>query len=218
MSPARNAHVIGYLRVSTKEQAESGNGLAAQRHSIEEAARCNGWTVEWIADEGQHGDRVNEGLRRALELLRTGQADALIVSKMDRVARSVRNASDIMDTARAQGWSLVVLDIGLDLSTPTGKAMAQMMATFAELELEMIRSRTREGLERARANGKQIGRPSSMPASVRRRIVEERQLGQSFAAIARSFTDEGIVTPTGRPVWSESVVRRAYAAATTLPA
>lgn len=134
-----------------------------------------------------------------------------MVTKVDRLARSVVNAADIMQSAQQQGWSLIVLDLGMDLSTPSGKAMAQMLAVFAELEREMISTRTREGLAVARAKGKQIGRPSGIPTDVRRRIVLSRQAGASFATIAADLSDEGILTPTGRPAWSESVVRRAYA-------
>lgn len=207
-------HVIGYRRVSTEEQARSGHGLDAQRQTIEEHAARKGWTVEWIEDEGATGSRINPGLRRSLDLLRTKQADALVVTKMDRLARSVLNAADIMRSAQEQGWSLIVLDLGMDLSTPSGKAMYNMLATFAELERDMIATRTREGLAAARAKGKTLGRPSAIPTAVRRRIVLAREAGQSFAAIARDLSGEGIVTPTGRAMWSESVVRRAYAAAT----
>jgi len=207
-------HVIGYRRVSTQEQAASGHGLDAQRDAIAEHAARKGWTVDWIEDEGATGGRINPGLRRALDLLRTKQADALVVSKMDRLARSVLNAADIMRAAQDQGWSIVVLDLGMDLSTPSGKAMYNMLATFAELERDMISSRTKDGLAVARAKGKQIGRPSGIPTDIRRRIVAARDAGFSFATIAGDLTDDGILSPTGRTVWDESVVRRAYTAAT----
>lgn len=211
-------HVIGYRRVSTQEQASSGHSLDAQRSAISEHAALKGWSVDWKADEGATGRKVNPGLREALELLRTKQADALVVTKMDRIARSVLNAADIMRAAQDQGWSLIVLDLGMDLSTPSGKAMAQMLSVFAELELEMIRSRTRDGLAVARAKGKQIGRPSAIPTAVRRRIVEARGTGQSFASIAVDLSADGILSPTGRLTWDESVVRRAFRAmATTDP-
>jgi len=204
--------VIGYRRVSTQEQAASGHGLDAQRATIQEHADRKGWTVEWIEDEGATGGKINPGLRRALDLLRTRQADALVVSKMDRLARSVLNAADIMRAAQDQGWSIVVLDLGMDLSTPSGKAMYNMLATFAELERDMISTRTKDGLAAARAKGKQLGRPSAIPTAVRRRIVLAREAGQSFAAIARDLSADGILTPTGRPTWTTSVVQRAYQA------
>ena len=206
-------HVIGYRRVSTDEQAENGHGLDAQRTAIEEHAERRDWTVEWRQDEGLSGKHINPGLRESLDLLRTKQADALVVTKVDRLARSVVAAADIMQAAQQQGWSLIVLDLGMDLSTPSGKAMAQMLAVFAELEREMISTRTKEGLAAARAKGVRIGRPSTIPCDLRRRIVKEREAGRSFASIASGLTDDGILSPTGRPTWDESVIRRAYKAA-----
>jgi DNA invertase Pin-like site-specific DNA recombinase len=124
----------GFGKSRSDEQARSGHGLDAQRAAIAEHAERKGWAVEWCEDEGLTGSKFNHGLRRALDLLRTKQADALVVTKMDRLARSVVNAADIMRAAQYQGWSLVVLDLGMNLSTPSGKAMAQMLAVFAELE------------------------------------------------------------------------------------
>lgn len=92
--------------------------------------------------------------------------------------------------------------------------MFNILATFAEFEREMISVRTKEGLARAKAAGKQVGRPSAIRSDVRRRIVQERETRRSFAAIALGLTTDGILTPTGRPTWDESVVRRAYQSAT----
>lgn len=206
---------LAYLRVSTEEQARTGNGLDAQLETVTAEAERRGWTVEVIADEGASGKNVNPGLRLALEQLATGRADALIVPKMDRLARSVLHASDIMERARVQGWDLVVCDLAMDLSTPYGKAMANMLATFAELEREMIATRTREGMAAARAKGQHIGRPRLTTADVVDRICREREAGASFGAIARSLTTDCILSPQGRPHWQPSTVRRVYDRAAT---
>ncbi|WP_372734885.1 recombinase family protein [Nocardioides sp.] len=207
-------HVIGYTRVSTEEQARSGLGLEAQRQRIEEEATRRGWTVEWLADEGCSGKQINPGLREALDRLRTKQADALVVAKMDRLARSVLHAADIATLAKQQGWSLVLLDLDLDTSTPQGRAMYNMLATFAEFERELISQRTKDALARAKANGKRLGRRSVIPKEVLRRIISERNEDASFAGIAKRLGEDGIPSPTGRATWSESVVRRAFQAAT----
>jgi len=199
-----------YLRVSTEDQARNGNGLDAQREAVQAEASRRGWAVEVVADEGASGKQVNPGLRLALDQLASGRADALIVAKMDRLARSVLHASDIMDRARTQGWDLVICDLALDLSTPYGKAMANMLATFAELEREMIGTRTREGMAAAKAKGKQIGRPRLATADLVDRICIERDAGASFGAIARGLTDDGILSPQGRPGWQPSTVRRVF--------
>ena len=98
--------------------------------------------IEWLSD-GASGKRINENLRKALYLCETHQADGIVVAKMDRLCRSVACAADIMNAAQTQGWALV-MDFGLNLGTPTGRLMAQMLAMFAEWEREMISTRTKE--------------------------------------------------------------------------
>lgn len=208
-------HVIGYTRVSTAEQAMNGYSLDAQRAAIQERADGEGWEVEWASDPGCSGKYINANLALALDKLAGGQADALVIAKMDRLARSVSHASDILETAKAQGWNLIVLDLGIDLTTPQGRAMAQMLAVFAELERELISTRIRDGLAQRKRENKSIGRKRIASTSVVRRIVKEREDGASFGAIARTLTAEGIPTPERRPVWQESTVRRIYQSATS---
>ncbi len=171
--------------------------------------------MAWVADEGASGKTINPALREALAHLAAGRADALLVAKLDRLARSVSHASDILDTAQRQGWNLVVCDLGMDLGTPQGRALAKSMAVFAELERELISARTREALAAAKARGRRIGAPRLAPASVVDRICREREAGASFRAIAQRLTAEGVLSPAGRPAWQESSVRRLYQATTT---
>jgi DNA invertase Pin-like site-specific DNA recombinase len=93
-------------------------------------------------------------------------------------------------------------------------AMANMLATFAEFERDMISVRTREAMGAAKARGAKFGRPRLVPTPVARRIVRARDNGQSFGAIARELTDAGTPAPTGGATWQESTVRRIYAATT----
>lgn len=206
-------HIIGYIRVSTEEQERSGLGIEAQQAAIETECERRSWTVELIADLGRSGKEVNPQLRRALDLLATGQADGLMVSKLDRLARSVRHASAIVNDAQERGWNLIVLDNALDLSTPGGRAMANMLATFAELERDLISTRTREALAARARRGEPNGRRSAIPAALLRRIVLSRDAGASFSRIAREFTHEGLLSPAGLDRWQESTVRRAYSSA-----
>ncbi|QEO15617.1 recombinase RecB [Agromyces intestinalis] len=206
-------HILGYVRVSTEEQERSGLGVEAQTDAILTECERRGWDVEMMADLGASGKHVNPQLRRALDLLASGQADGLIVAKLDRLARSVRHASAIIDDAIHSGWSLIVLDNALDLTTPGGRAMANMLATFAELERDLISSRTKEALAARKARGLDNGRKTAIPSGVLRRIVLSRDAGASFGRIARELTTEGILSPTGLPDWHESTVRRAYGSA-----
>ena len=207
-------HYLGYSRVSTTEQADSGLGLAAQEAAIRAEAARRGATVELVTDAGLSGKQVNPALVGALDRLRARQADGLIVAKVDRLARSVRHAADVLAAAQKQGWNLVVLDLAVELSTPQGRAMAQMLSVFAELERELIGARTREALAAKVARGEPVGRRSAVPAGVLRRIVAARTTGASFRAIAADLTAEGVPSPTGLGTWQESTVRRAHAGAT----
>jgi DNA invertase Pin-like site-specific DNA recombinase len=210
MAKRKVTRALAYLRVSTDEQADSGYGLDAQRAVVLAEAARRGWKVEVVADEGASGKRINGELRNALDHLSGGRAEALIVAKLDRLSRSVRDAYNILELARNQTWDLVICDLGMDLSTPAGKAMANMLATFAEFERDMISARTKEGLAAAKAKGVHIGRPRQAPADVVNRIVVLREQEQSFGAIARTLTARNVPTPQGHPVWQPSTVRRIY--------
>lgn len=121
---------------------------------------------------------------------------------MDRLGRSVIQASDVLETARRQKWDLIVLDLGMDLATPHGKAMAQMLAVFAELEREMISARTKAALRAAKARGIRLGRPRQIDPALLARIVAMHAAGSSYRKIAAALTDEGVPTPTGRAKWN----------------
>jgi DNA invertase Pin-like site-specific DNA recombinase len=206
--------MLGYTRVSTEEQANSGNGLEAQRAAINAEAARRGWTVEHYSDEGVSGKIVGPQLLEALQLLASGQADGLVVAKLDRLSRSIINAANMIEAAQKQGWSLVVLDMNLDLTTAAGRMMAGQLMLFAQYERELIGERTSVALAAKKARGERVGRPSMATPSVVRRIVMDRQAGLSFDRIARTLTAEGVLSPAGRPTWQPSTARRIYQSAT----
>ena len=196
-------NVVAYLRVSTDEQVQSGLGLEAQRAAVEDEAARRGWSVAWEVDEGVSGKLRNRpALDRALGRLKAGEAQALVVAKMDRLGRSVIQASDVLETARRQKWDLIVLDLGMDLTTPHGKAMAQMLAVFAELEREMISARTKAALGAAKARGIRLGRPRQIDPGLLARIVSLKADGFSHRRIAAALTEEGVPTVRGGAQWS----------------
>src|SRR3954471_17120362 len=177
---------IGYLRVSTDEQANSGAGIEAQRAAILAEAQRRGWAaadIQWIEDAGYSGkDTRRPGIRLALEVLKRGDAAGLVVAKMDRLSRSLLDFTQIMAEAQRQGWAPVALDCPADPSTPTGEAMASILATFSQLERRLIGQRTREALVVKRAEGVRLGRPRSLPPRVVARVAREREEGRPFAA------------------------------------
>jgi DNA invertase Pin-like site-specific DNA recombinase len=207
--------MFAYARVSTEEQVEKRNGLEAQRAAIDAEAVRRGWDIEHFADEGASGKYINVSLREVLQLLASGQGDGLVVAKMDRLARSIVNAADIMERANQQGWSLVVIDLGVDLTTASGRLIAQVMSSFAEYERAQISERTKAALAAKKRRGERLGRPRVAQAGVVRRIVMDHNAGQTYERIARALSAEGILSPLGKPSWQASTVRRIYASATS---
>ena len=205
--------MLGYTRVSTEEQANSGNGLEAQRAAIDAEASRRGWAVEHYSDEGVSGKIIGPRLLEVLQLLASGQADGLVVAKLDRLSRSIINAANMIDAAQKQGWSLVVLDMNLDLTTAAGRMMAGQLMLFAQYERELIGERTSAALAAKKARGERVGRPSLATPAVVRRIVMDRTAGLSFDRIARALEAEGVLSPAGRSTWQPSTVRRIFQSA-----
>jgi len=205
--------MFGYTRVSTDEQV-NGYGLDAQRDTIEAEARRRGWTVEHFADEGVSGKSIGPNLQEVLQLLAAGQGDGLVVAKLDRLSRSIVNASNIIEAAQRQGWSLVILDLGVDLTTAAGRMQAMMLVNFAQYERELISERTKSALAAKKRRGEPIGRPRVASPSVVRRIVKLRNAGNTYDAIASTLTAEKVLSPLGNPSWQASTVRRIYNSAT----
>jgi DNA invertase Pin-like site-specific DNA recombinase len=203
--------VVGYVRVSTDEQAASGAGLDAQRAAIRAEADRRAWQLVYVfEDAGASGKSLvgRPGLTGALEAVEQGDANALVVSKLDRLSRSLLDFAGLMARAQRRGWSLVALDLGVDTTTPQGEMMASVMATFAQFERRLIGQRTRDALAVKRAQGVQLGRPRSLPAPVRRRIIRERERGATYAAIADRLNADGVATAQGGRAWHPATVRK----------
>jgi DNA invertase Pin-like site-specific DNA recombinase len=202
---------IGYLRVSTDEQALSGAGLSAQRAAITAEVERRGWVlVEMIEDAGWSAKNLDRpGLQRALPMLegRSRHADVLVVSKLDRLSRSVHQASGLLERSQRKGWSLVMLDIGVDTSTPPGEVMAHMLMAFAQYERRLIGQRTKDALAVKRANGVRLGRRRELPDQVLDWIVAQHADGTALAVIARALNDREEPTVHGGAQWYASTVR-----------
>lgn len=101
----------------------------------------------------------------ANELLAGGEAQALVVAKLDRLSRSLLDFAALMERAEAEGWAVITLDLGVDTSTPAGEMLVSVLASFAQYERRLIGQRTREGLAQKRAQGVQLGRPAASSGS-----------------------------------------------------
>lgn len=137
--------VYGYIRVSSKGQARDGNSLEAQ----EDAVRTAGATV--IVRDVYTGTTIDRpALDELVNEIKSG--DTLIVTKLDRIARSVQQGIELIDNLVRSGVKVHVLNLGMMDNTPTGKLIRNVMLCFAEFERDMIMQRTREGKEIARQN------------------------------------------------------------------
>src|SRR6478609_8875041 len=163
--------VLLYVRCSTEEQQISGAGIQAQRQALEAECQRRGWTVvRVIKDEGYSAkDMRRPGVQEAIRALESGEADALVVSRLDRLSRSMADFSALMAKAQKRGWALVALDC-IDTTSPSGEAMANMLATFAQFERRLISQRTKDALAVKKEQGVRLGRPPSIPAKVAKRI------------------------------------------------
>jgi DNA invertase Pin-like site-specific DNA recombinase len=213
----RSQKVISYVRVSTEEQANSGLGLAAQQAAIETEAARRGWTdLLMLSDEGFSAKTlVRPAISQALDMLASGQASTLCVSKLDRLSRSVLDFCQLLALSERQGWSLVVLDLALDTGTPSGRLMAQVMSAFSEYERRLIGQRTSAALQAKKAAGAILGRPRMLPEDVRQRIVDDRAAGMSYSGISRALNADGTPTAQGGVSWYPATVRSILKASDT---
>lgn len=199
---------IAYHRVSTDEQAESGNGLDAQRSTIARAIAHREWAlVAEMTDEGRSGSNLNRpALLDALDRLDLGEADVLVVAKLDRLSRSVLDFAAIAQRAKRRGWSVVALDVDVDTTTPTGELVANITSSVAQWERRIIGQRTSEALQAMKARGIRLGRPVKLPGDVRIQIATRRAAGASLRSLADELNDQGIPTALGA-TWHASTVR-----------
>lgn len=204
-------HAIGYCRVSTEEQGDSGLGLAAQKSTIYGEVQRRGWEFVTMYSDVASGKsmRGRADFGRALDVLRDGEADVLVVAKLDRLSRSVSDFAAILAQSHAEGWALDICDLGVDTTTPSGKMVAQIMMVLAEWEREMIGDRTKRALQQARAKGTRLGRPRGVDAQTLRLIRVLRGAGKSYAAIAAALEAEGVETSQGGE-WHAATVRKLY--------
>lgn len=204
--------VIGYIRVSTDEQAASGLGMADQRQRIVDGCNARGWRlVRVISDEGESaGTLERPGLRRALEALAAGRADGIIVSKLDRLSRSVVDFGQLLEWFRDARKTLVALDLGVDTSTASGELLAGVMIVVAQWERRTIGDRTRAALAARRAQGKPISRPAiADQPELLHRIRRLHDDGKALWEICEILESDGIPTPRGGRCWRPSSLQAA---------
>jgi site-specific DNA recombinase len=220
--------LVAYCRVSTEEQAKEGVSLAAQRARLEAAAAAFGHELAAVIDDAGVSAKSlkRPGLKRALKMLRAGEAGGLIVTKLDRLTRSTRDMIDLVDKYFASGKAgLISLGESIDTGSAMGRMVLKFFATIAEWEREAIAERTREALRHKQAGGARLG---AVPLGFRRdgdalvvdqaeqrvvaRALELEANGAKLSAIAATLKAEGHRTKRGGD-WHLTTVRKLLARA-----
>ncbi len=224
---ANRMTVVGYVRVSTEQQADGGVSIDAQKEKLVAYAKAMDLTlVEVIEDAGESAKTLNRpGLRRALSMLEGGEADGLLVTKLDRLTRSVRDLGDLVDRYFAARCALLSVSDSIDTRTAAGRLVLNVLTSVAQWEREAVGERTRDALAHLRSSGVRLGgeamgwRRTGATDSEGRRVVEQvteeretvelirvlREEGRSLRDICAALTEAGRRTKRGGR-WSPKVV------------
>ncbi len=212
--PDSSQRAIGYTRVSTRDQAESGASLAAQRAKIEAYATMNDLDLaEIIVDAGHSAKSLDRpGMSTLLKLIRGKAVNVVVVAKLDRITRSVRDLGELIELFKRSGVEFASVADHIDTSTAAGRLVLNVMGSVSQWEREAIGERTSEALAVMRASGRRISRHPPygfrldgngwVPDEAEQRaitlIVELRAGGLSRRAIAAELERQGVRSRAGR--------------------
>lgn len=223
------AKAVGYIRVSTEEQAAEGVSLDAQRQRIAAWCDLNGYQLaEVFTDAGISGKRADNrpALQAALSAVKAG--GALVVYSLSRLARSTKDTIAIGERLDKAGADLVSLSERIDTTTAAGKMVFRMLAVMAEFERDVIAERTVMAMRHKRAKGERVGRVpfgfdlGADGVTLRRNEAEQQVLGLvaelrrggvTLRGIAEELTRRGIPTKSGGQRWTHSTIQRLVRAA-----
>src|SRR5262245_32878867 len=168
-----------YARVPTEAQHAE-----AQLHALREYARRRGVEAVEYVDIGVSGRRASRPqLDEMMTACRRREVAAVVVVRLDRLARSLAHLATLGEDLRALGVELISLTEGLDTTTPTGRALFGMCGVFAQLEVDLLRERTRAGLAAARRRGKVLGRRPVLDRRGRERALRLARAGRSVREV-----------------------------------
>ncbi|MFT3944362.1 MAG: recombinase family protein [Ancrocorticia sp.] len=166
---------IGYARVSTEDQNESAQRLALRAAGVDQI----------FVDHASGKDLDRPAWQECRQTLRAG--DVLIVVRLDRLGRSLADLVETIQALGVEGIEFQSLTENIDTTTPAGRLLFHISASFAEYEREITRVRTREGLAAARERGARLGRPHALTAEQVATVRNLHASGQSVSALARVF-------------------------------
>ena len=179
-----------YARVSTDKQK-----VDMQLNELRQFAARSGWTIyEEYIDQNFTGTNTNRpAFQEMMDAARKRRFDVLLVWKLDRLSRSLKDLINTLDTLGACGVDFISYDNNLDTSTPTGKLVFQIVGAVSEFEKDIIKERVVAGLANARLKGKRLGRPP-ISCSILDKAKKMRSAGLSFRKIGKQLgIDEGAI-------------------------
>jgi DNA invertase Pin-like site-specific DNA recombinase len=219
---AQERRTIGYIRVSTQEQARDGVSLAAQEERIRAFAVATSRPLcEVVVDDGASAASLKRnGLQDILAQIREGSIGAVVVAKLDRLTRSVRDLLDLLEVFEKHGVALVSISETLDTSSAMGRCIIKVIGSFSELEREQGGERTSDALAELRRTGKAYGptpfgwhrQGDDLVADPEQQawLTKAREMsaaGATLQQIADQFNAAGVARPRAGRKWYPSSVR-----------
>ncbi len=215
--------LIGYIRVSTTDQAESGLGLEDQDRKIRALAELEGGELlDVIRDEGASAKSLDRpGVARLLELVRRGDVDAVLIAKLDRLTRSVKDLCDLVDLCRQKDIALVSAAESLNTSTAAGRMVVNMLGVIGQWEREVTAERTSAALQVKAQRGERVSRwarygwrvgadgvnlePVEDEQATIATAVELRGSGLSLRQVSAELEGRGMLSRTGKQFTAKAI-------------
>lgn len=223
--------VVGYCR--TSQHRDNGYSLEWQTDEIHKWASRGGIRIVRIAhDDGVSGlssPPTRRGFSTVLAALRAGEAGALVISRFDRLTRSLTDFTDILGLSRVEEWGIICVDPPLDTRTPSGRTTAATLIAFAGIEVDAFRDRMQGGRRAKIARGGYGGgprlhrrygftlvseedgwiyEPVAAEQEIIGRIRDMRSAGDTLTAISRTLEGAGIASPSGGRNWYSTTIKR----------
>lgn len=214
---------IGYIRVSTEKQSEKGFSLEAQQEKIKAYASLYDLElVDLVVESGSAKSLNREGLQGALKRLEAGEAEALVVVKLDRLTRSVADLGRLVE-CYFQVYALLSVSEQVDTRTAAGRLVLNVLASVSQWEREVIGERTSTAMQHMRAQNRYTGgkvpygfrlvdgalTPHNAEQRVLQLVREYRNDGMSLRKIATALSEQGIKSRSGKPFHFQAVSRLA---------
>jgi DNA invertase Pin-like site-specific DNA recombinase len=219
---------VGYIRVSTDRQAERGVSLEAQEAKIRAMATVQGaYLQEIIVDGGESAKTMNRpGLQKLLALVAAGKVQTVVVAKLDRLTRSVKDLCSLLELFEKRRVALVSVAESLDTGSAAGRLVITIMGAVSQWEREAIAERTRDALRQKKSTGLRVGNipfgsrlspdgrhlePEPIEEAALRALRELRREGHSLRSTAAALNRQGHRTRRGTS-WRQEHIRRVLAA------